>query len=146
VKKKPKPTEKTHVVVFGFIFLFVLSFIIVKLAEGVSLWPGEIVVHTNILYYDGHFSDTNKTEDTKTALYVLNQSNENIYATIFEFDKNHKEVRVAVQIGPWQNQYIKTEGPGVVYLSNADGTAKSVVKFSRWYTAKKYTIPDGFVF
>jgi hypothetical protein len=81
-------------------------------------------------------------EDTKTALYVLNASDEYIYATIFEYDKNYKEVRTAVQIGPRQNQYIKTDGPGVVYLTNADGSASSTIKFSRWYTVKKIYYPS----
>lgn len=147
VRSRQIATKPSHIVIFGSIFIFILFFIFYKLTEAAKLSPDlGVAVHTNIIYYDGVFSDTNKVEDTKTALYVLNASDEYVYATIFEYDKNHKEVSLAVQIGPRQNQYIKTDGPGVVYLTNADGTATSKVKFSRWYTVKKYTIPDGFQF
>lgn len=146
VKPRKNKTKKSHILIFGSLFLIILIFIVYKMANAVSLRPENIIVHTNIVYYDGKFSAKNLTEDTKTALYVLNQSNEYVYATIFEYDSSHKEVRTAVQIGPNQNQFIKTDGPGVVYLINSDNTASSTVKFSRWYTIKKYTIPVGFKF
>lgn len=146
VRPKLPVTKSVHVLIFGTIFLIILFFITYSLTQGVILRPENMIVHTNVVYYDGQFSDTNKIEDTKTALYVLNQSEEYVYATVFEYDKNRKEVSTAVQIAPRQNQFMKTNGPGVIYLINNNGTASSTIKFSRWATIKKYTIPIGFTF
>jgi len=141
MKSKHSETKKSHTVVFGGLFLIIIVLIGIKLAEGVVLDPADMIIHTNVVYYDGKFSDTGKVEDTRTALYVLNQSNETIYATVYEYGKDGKEVKTAVQIVGWQNQFIKTDGPGVVYLNNMDNTSTSVIKFSRWPNLKRfYTI------
>lgn len=101
-----------------------------------------MVIHTTIVYYDGKFSESYKREDTKTALYILNQSDEVIYATAYEYDKFGKEKYEVVQILGWQNQFMKTEGPGVIYLNNSDQSAKATIKFSKWFKFK-YFIPDS---
>ena len=138
MKKQHKATKPAHVAIFGTVFLLGIIFIFYKLAESVVLNPENMIIHTNVVYYDGKFSATSKVEDTKTALYVLNQSDEVIYATVFEYDRRGKEIKTAVQITPQQNQFIKTEGPGVVYLINQDGTSSSTIKFSRWYSWNRY--------
>ncbi len=146
VKPRRNKTKKSHVIIFGSLFLALIIALTYTLSEGVVLRPENLIVHTNLVYYDGEFSQKKLVEDTHTALYVLNQSDEIVYATIFEYDKNYKEKSTAVQIMARQNQFIKTEGPGVVYLINDDGTSSSTVRFSRWATVKKYTIPAGFTF
>lgn len=134
----------THFLVFSGLFVFIfLFFIFFTISQAVILDPKNAVIHTTVVYYDGQFSETNKREDTKTALYVLNQSDEVIYATVYEYDKFGKEKYEVVQILGWQNQFMKTEGPGVIYLNNSDQSAKSVIKFSRWFKFK-YFIPDNF--
>jgi hypothetical protein len=80
------------------------------------------------------------------ALYVLNKSDEVIYATVYEYDKSGKEMRNAVQIIGQQNQFIKTEGPGVVYLMNSNNSATSTIKFSRWAKMKKFFLPKNYSF
>lgn len=139
-------TKESHILIFGTIFLFGAIFLFYKLTEAVVLNPANMIVHTELVYYDGKFSDKSKVADTYTALYVLNESGETIYATAFEYDKNWKEIKTAVQIGPYQNQFIKTEGPGVVYLQNASNTSSSTVRFSRWATFKSYALPSNFKF
>ncbi len=143
--KKAK-TKDIHTLVFGFIFLVFICFTVYKLADGVVLNPGNITIHTSIVYYDHQFSSNYTVLDTNSALYFLNQSNENIYATIFEYDKYYKEVKSVITISPGQNQYIKTNGAGVVYLQNQDKSATSVTEFSRWTYPKKYQLPDNFSF
>jgi hypothetical protein len=138
MKSKSHETKKSHTIVFGGFFLIFIALICMKLTEAVVLNPEDMIIHTNVVYYDGKFSDTGKVEDTRTALYVLNQSDETIYATIYEYDKNKKEVKTAVQITGRQNQFIKTDGPGVVYLNNMDNTSTSIIKFSRWPSLKRY--------
>lgn len=144
VKPKEKTTRKSHILIFGTVFIIILSVIISQIAESVTLEPDNIIIHTNLVYYDGHFSKKTIVEDLSTALYVLNQSDENIYANIYEYDKSHKETKTFLQIKAWENKYIKTDGPGVVYLSNSEGTSDSIVKFSRWASFKKYVLPSGF--
>lgn len=147
VKPRRLETKKSHIIIFGSLFCIVLFLITYSLAMSVSLYPSNNnPIHTTLMYYDHQFSDKILTEDLKTALYVINQSDEAIYAAIFEYDRSHKETSTIIQISPRKEQYIKTNGPGVVYLNNTDNTATSIVKFSRWYTYKKYTIPDGFIF
>lgn len=141
-KKKTHPRKPAYTIVFGTIFLLILIFICYKLAESVVLDPGNMVIHTNLVYYDGQFSDTNKFEDTQTALYVINESDETIYANVFEFDSRGQEKETSVEIGPRSNQFIKTEGPGVVYLNNQTLTSSSTVKFSRWASFKKYKVSN----
>lgn len=117
-----------------------------KLASGVTLEPGNTIIHTSVVYYDHKFSSNYTILDTNSALYFLNQSNEVIYANIYEYDKNYKEVKYLVTVDPGQNQYIKTTGPGLVYLQNQDKSATSVTRFSRWAYPKKYQLPENFSF
>jgi hypothetical protein len=138
-KKSPN-----HFLIFTATFVFIfLFFIFYATSQAVILNPDNVTVHTTIVYYDGEFSEKYKREDTKTALFILNQSDEVIYATVYEYDKFGKEKYEVVQILGQQNQYLKTEGPGVIYLNNADNTAQSVVKFSRWFKFK-YFLPESF--
>ena len=143
---KKTRTKNIHVLIFGTIFLAFICFTTYKLADGVTLNPGNITIHTGLVYYDHRFSSEYMVLDTKSALYFLNQSGEKIYATIFEYDKNFKETKYLVTINPGQSQYIKTDGPGVVYLQNQDKTATSIARFSKWSYSKKYQIPDNFSF
>lgn len=119
-------------------FILISFFTFLNISQAVILDPKDSIHHTTIIYYDGKFSETKKVEDIYTALYVLNQSNETIYATIYEYNKFKKEVFQVVQILGNQNQFIKTEGSGVVYLNNSDNTAASVIKFSRWAKFKYF--------
>lgn len=138
-KKSP-----THFLLFTATFVFViLFFIFYTISQAVILDPQNMVIHTTIVYYDGKFLENYKREDTKTALYVLNQSDEVIYATTYEYDKFGKEKYEVVQIQGFKNQFMKTEGPGVIYLNNSDQSAKATIKFSKWFKFK-YFIPDNF--
>lgn len=139
MRKIHNKTNDFHVVIFGSAFLFIVVFVFWKVAESVVLDPANMIIHTNVVYYDGKFSDTNKFEDTRTALYVMNESEEAITAAIYEYDTNGKQKETDIQIAPHQNQFVKTEGPGVVYLNNADYTSSSTIKFSRWAVFKRYT-------
>lgn len=138
-KKSP-----THFLLFAGTFIFlIIFFIFYTISQAIILDPKNAVVHTTIVYYDGKFSESYKREDTKTALYILNQSDEVIYATAYEYDKFGKEKYEVVQIQGFQNQFMKTEGPGVIYLNNQDQSSKAVIKFSKWFKFK-YFIPDSF--
>lgn len=139
-------TKDSHVIIFGFIFFIFICVTSYNFTNGVTLNPGNITIHTSIVYYDNKFSSELTILDTKSALFFLNQGNEKVYATIFEYDKNLKEVKYTLVINPGQSQYIKTDGAGVVYLQNELKTATSVARFSRWATPKKYQIPDNFSF
>ena len=145
MRKAPK-THPANVLIFGSIFLFLIVFLFYNFSQAVTLRPEEIIVHTELVYYDGRFSTPKITADTHTALYLLNQSDEVVYATVYEYDKQKREVMTAVQIPARENQFIKTDGPGVVYLVNEEGNSSSTVRFSRWATIKKYTLPSNFGF
>ena len=138
VRPKREKTSHSHVFLFGSLFLFLLIFGTYKFSEAVILDPVNLTYHTNVLYYDGKFSDTNKVEDLKTALYVLNQSSEVVYATVYEYDRNGKEIKTAIQIMGGENQFIKPEGTAVVYLNNPKNTSSCIIKFSRWAPYKKF--------
>jgi hypothetical protein len=140
----PYKKSPNHFLLFTGTFIFViLFFIFYNISQAVILDPKNTIVHTTIVYYDGQFSENYRREDTKTALYILNQSDEVIYATAYEYDKFGKEKYEVVQILGWQNQFMKTEGPGVIYLNNSDQSAKATIKFSKWFKFK-YFIPDSF--
>ena len=139
-----KDAESHQIVGTVIIILAIFTFVFYRIAEGVILDPKDAVHHTTVVYYDGYFSIPGSVEDTNTALYVLNQSDELIYATVYEYDKKGKEVKNAVQILGRQNQFIKTEGPGVVYLMNSDTSATSTIKFSRWAKFKKLYLPTNY--
>jgi predicted membrane metal-binding protein len=142
----------THFLLFAGAFIFIIIFFIFyTVSQAVILDPENMVIHTTVVYYDGKFSESYKREDTKTALFILNQSDEVIYATAYEYDKfgkdkgtqSPREKYEVVQILGWQNQFMKTEGPGVIYLNNSDQSAKATFKFSKWFKFK-YFIPDNF--
>jgi hypothetical protein len=48
-----------------------------------------------------------------------------------------KKVNYTITIEPQSEQFFYPEGATTVNLSNEDGSAKSVAKFSRWYMPKK---------
>jgi hypothetical protein len=144
VKHKHKKTKDFHVAIFGTIFAIILMFITFGLAQSVSTDPQNTIIHTSLMYYDSQFSESNINVDTNTALYVLNQSNEHITASVYEYDKNYKEVNTLIDIGPRENKYLKPSGSAVVYLSNYNNSARSIIKFSRWYFYKKYPLPSNF--
>lgn len=134
----------THFLIFTASFvLIIVFFIFYFVSEAVILDPKDAIHHTTVVYYDGQFSETSRREDLKTALYVLNHSDEVIYATVYEYDKFGKEKYEVVQISGQQNQFMKTEGPGVIYLNNSDSSAQSVIKFSRWIKVR-YFFPENF--
>lgn len=139
-------TKDSHIFIFGTLIIFIFSFVSAKYALSAQFMPTNAALHTNLVYYDGQFSEKIILADLNTALYVLNKSNEYVYATVFEYDPNHREISTSIQIAPMQNQFVKPDGPGVVYLMNPSGSASSTVKFSRWFTSKKYSIPAGFTF
>ncbi len=138
--------KNLHVFIFGVLFLIFISFTIYKMADGVTLNPGNIAIHTSLVYYDNNFSSQYTVLDTNSALFFLNQSNEKVYATIFEYDKNYREVKYLLTIGPGQNQYIKTDGVGIVYFQNEAQTSISIARFSKWTFPKKYDVPKDFSF
>jgi hypothetical protein len=141
----PSLFKKTHVIIFDIVFLFVLIFGLYKFSEAVSLVPeNNTYYHTNLLYFDGVFSASNIFEDANTALYIMNQSDEYLIANIYEYDKSMREQKTVIQIPPRENRFIKTDGPGVIYLNNYNNTAHSIAKFSRYYSKKKYFLPQGF--
>ena len=140
----PSFINKFQVTILGTIFLFFFILGLFKFSEAVSFNPGSQAYHTNLLYFDGAFSSNSILEDTNTALYLMNQSNEYLIATIYEYDKSMREQRTIVQIAPHENRFIKTDGPGIIYLSNFNNTAYSIAKFSRNYSKKKYFLPTGF--
>ncbi len=123
----------THFLIFSgalvFIFLF---FIFYAISNAVTYDPGEDLYHTTVIYYDGDFSNTLVREDVQTGLYFVNMSQEDIKADIYEYDGLGKEIKDSKTIPAGAYHFVKTQGPGVVYLSNLGNTKRSVIKFSKW--------------
>ena len=123
----------THFLIFsGTFILIIFFFIFYKISSAVIYDPGDNYYHTHVMYYDGNFSNRLIREDVQTGLFLLNTSTESVEANIYEYDRFGLEKKETKTIDAGQNQFIKTEGPGVVYLNNLENTKRSIIKFSKW--------------
>lgn len=132
-----KQTSKVHTIIFGSIFTIILGIICFSFTYALKLQPMEAQYHTYVMYYENEFSTTSLYENTKTALYLVNLSEENLYAKVTESDKTGKKVSYTITIDPESEQFFYPEGATTINLTNQNGTAKSVAKFSRWYMPKR---------
>ncbi len=124
-------TNEYHIIFFGAFFLFTISFFSYFYTNALITDPENMIIHTRLIYYDGKYSETYKKEDLNTAAYVLNKSSQNIFMTIFEKNPAGGEKKYDMIIAPWQNQFLKTDGPGVALFTNFDHTSTSTIIFTK---------------
>ena len=136
--RKYNTTKKHHIIFFGTFFLMIASLFSYFYTKALITNPENLIIHTRLVYYDGKFSETYRQEDLKTAAYFLNKSNENIYIKIYEYDKLNKQQKYEMLVAPWQNQFLKTEGPGVAIFTNPNHTSTSTIVFSKYTLSQKY--------
>ncbi len=131
-------TNKHHIIFFGTFFLTSIFLSSYFYTQALITNPENLVIHTRIVYYDGKFSSSYEKEDLKTAAYFLNKSSENIYIRVYEYDENYKEKKYEMLVAPFQNQFLKTEGPGTMFFTNANHTSTSTLVFTKYVNYRKY--------
>jgi hypothetical protein len=90
--------------------------------------PEGVPVHTRIVYYDGNFSQDIAIEELETAVYVINQSNDVVNVTAYEYLQSSNQNAVSkVQIAPKSKTVIATVKPSLVLIESGSKSSSLIL-------------------